>query len=286
MTYDRKTWFITGASSGLGAAFAETVLQGGDQVVLAARSLSAMEPIAAQFPHMAVALEMDVTDPRQRQAAVLKAEARFGPVDVLVNNAGVDFIGAIEEQREEDVRATFEVNVFAAIAMTRLVLPGMRKRRSGAIVNISSMDGVSGLPANGYYSASKFALEGLTEALAQEIEPLGLRAMSVQLGSFRTGIELRTRFSGESIPDYAPTSGTFRELVRNALPEQFPGDPMRAAAVVFDVVKSGAPRRRLVLGSDAFRRIDLKLGLLRAELDKGRSLALSTDYPEHIAPIL
>lgn len=281
-----NTWLITGASSGLGLAFVETALGQGDQVVLAARSLETMNAVVARFPNTALAIEMDITDRKQRTAAVRAAEAHFGRIDVLVNNAGVDFLGAIEEQREEDYRRTFEVNVFGAVEMIRLVLPGMRGRRAGTIVNISSMDGFSSVAANGFYSASKFALEGLAEALSQEIEPLGLRAISVQPGSFRTGIELRTQFSGETIADYSATSGAFRTLVSKASPEQFPGNPARAAAVIFDVVKSGAPPRRVVLGSDAFRRIDLKLQALRSELDAGRAIALSTDFPGSAAPIL
>ncbi len=281
-----NTWFITGASSGLGLAFAETALEQGDQVVLAARSLETMKATVARFPDRALAIEMDVTNREQRTTAVRAAETHFGRIDILVNNAGVDFLGAIEEQREEDYRRTFEVNVFGAVEMIRLVLPGMRGRRVGTIVNISSMDGFSSVAANGFYSASKFALEGLSEALSQEIEPLGLRAISVQPGSFRTGIELRTQFSGQTIEDYSATSGAFRALVSHASPEQFPGDPARAAAVIFGVVTSNASPRRVVLGSDAFRRIDLKLEALRQELDAGRVVALSTDFPGSAAPIL
>lgn len=286
MTSWPNTWLITGASGGLGLALAEAVLERGDQAVLAARSLEAMTALAARFPRTALVTSLDVTDREQRTQAVRAAEARFGGVDILVNNAGIDFIGAIEEQREADYRATFEVNVFGAIEMARLVLPGMRERRFGTIVNISSMDGVSSVPANGYYSASKFALEGISEALAQEIEPLGLRAISVQPGSFRTGIEQRTRPSGAAIPDYAATSGAFRALVSRATPEQFPGDPARAAAAIIGVVGSATAPRRVILGSDALRRIGDKLDALQSELRTGRTLALSTDFPGSIAPIL
>jgi NAD(P)-dependent dehydrogenase (short-subunit alcohol dehydrogenase family) len=275
----RRTWLITGASGGLGGALAEYALQQGDQVVLAARSKPGMERIAADYPRTAIVVAMDVTDPRQRAAAVDAARTRFGGVDVLVNNAGIDFLGAIEEQREVDYRALFEVNFFAAVGMIRDVLPGMRKRKTGTIVNISSMDGVSSLPANGYYSASKFALEGLTEALWQEIEPLGLRAFSVQPGSFRTGIERRTNFSGIPIEDYAATSGAFRKIVADSLPEMFPGDPRLAAAAIWNVVVKGDPRHRVVLGSDAQRRIGARLDEMRAEFEAGREMTLSTDFP-------
>src|SRR5437870_9252446 len=155
-----RSWLITGASSGLGYALAEFVLQRGDRVVLAARSMSSMSGLAARYLDRALAVGLDVTQPH------------FGGIDVLVNNAGIDFLGAVEEQREEDYRAQFEVNFFGAVAMLRLVLPGMRRRQSGTIVNISSMDGIASLPVNGYYASSKFALEGITESLWQAIEPI------------------------------------------------------------------------------------------------------------------
>src|SRR5262249_32464374 len=143
----------------------------------------------------------------------------FGGIDILVNNAAIDFVGALEEQEESDYRQLFEVNFFGAVGLTRAVLPGMRSRRSGIIVNVSSMDGLASLPANGYYSASKFALEGFTEALWQEIEPIGLHSMIIQPGSFRTGIENRTKVSGDGIEDYAATAGAFRAMMSRLTPE-------------------------------------------------------------------
>jgi len=281
-----RTWLITGASSGLGHALAEHVLQSGDRCVLAARSIDAMNALAARYPRTALAVELDVTDVDQRMATVQKAEAQFGSIDVLVNNAGIDFVGAVEEQREDDYRAQFEVNFFAAVAMIRLVLPGMRQHLRGTIVNISSMDGIASLPANGFYSASKFALEGLTEALWQEIEPIGLRALLVEPGSFRTGIEQRTRLSGDSIDAYGATSGAFRSLLTTATPDQFPGDPRRAAAAIYAVVISGCPRHWVILGSDAHRRIGAKLDMLRTEFEAGKEMALSTDFPGAVRAIL
>jgi NAD(P)-dependent dehydrogenase (short-subunit alcohol dehydrogenase family) len=282
-----RTWFITGASSGLGRAIAEHVLGQGDRAVLTARTRPALEALADRFPDTALAVPLDVTDAGGRRAAVAAAEERFGAIDVLVNNAAIDFIGAIEEQEEADYRATFEVNLFAAVELTRLVLPRMRQRRSGTIVNVSSMDGLAALPGNGYYSASKFALEGVTEALWQEVEPIGLRALLIEAGSLRTGIEQRTRTSGEPIADYAATAGAFREAVRAVAPENFPGDPVRAARAIYDVVASGESRHRVILGSDAQRRIGVKLDALRDEYEAGRAMALSTDYPEQTAaPVL
>nr|WTC14124.1 SDR family NAD(P)-dependent oxidoreductase [Streptomyces anthocyanicus] len=275
----RKTWLITGASSGLGKALAEYVLEQGDQVVATASSTRATSELAARYPQTALAVPLDVTDPRQRAEGVRAAEERFGGIDVLVNNAAIDFIGALEEQEETDYRRLFEVNFFGAVALTRAVLPGMRRRGSGTVVNVSSMDGLASLPANGYYSSSKFALEGFTEALWQEIEPLGLHAMIIQPGSFRTGIENRTRASGPAIEDYAATAGAFRGMMGSLTPEMFPGDPDKAAEAIYNAATAPEPRHWVVLGSDAQRRIGVKLDQLRAEFDAGKDVAYSTDFP-------
>ena len=281
-----RTWLITGASSGLGYALAEYALQQGDRVALGARSQAAMTALAARHPDKALALALDVTNAEQRAAAVQQTEQRFGVIDVLVNNAGIDYIGAIEEQEERDYRAIFEVNFFGAVSMLRLVLPGMRARKQGTIVNVSSMDGIASLPVNGFYSSSKFALEGLTESLWQEIEPIGLRAFLVEPGSFRTGLADRTKFSGAPIEAYAATSGAFRKVMATMTPEMFPGDPVRAAEAIYEVVASDRPRHWVILGSDAYRLIGAKLDKLRAEYDAGREMAFRTDYPNSGPSIL
>jgi NAD(P)-dependent dehydrogenase (short-subunit alcohol dehydrogenase family) len=274
-----RTWLITGAGSGLGLALAGHLLDRGERVALTDVAVEPAVTLSARFPRKALVLDLDVTDAAQRAAAVTRAEQHFGGIDVLVNNAGIDFIGALEEQAETDYRKVFEVNFFGAVALTRLVLPGMRARRRGTIVNVSSMDGFASLPANGYYSASKFALEGFTEALWQEIEPLGLHAIIVQPGSFRTGIEHRTKTSGTPIPDYAGTAGAFRSVVDTLTQEMFPGDPARAAAAIHDAVCSDEPPHWLVLGSDAHRRISTKLKFVQTEFAAGSTVAASTDYP-------
>ncbi|HET6503117.1 MAG TPA: SDR family NAD(P)-dependent oxidoreductase [Amycolatopsis sp.] len=276
---DTRTWLITGASSGLGHALAEHVLAQGDRAVVTASSIAATTELASRYPHTALAVRLDVTDAQQREIGVAEALERFGAIDVLVNNAAIDFIGALEEQEESDYRRLFEVNFFGAVALTRLALPGMRERRRGTIVNVSSMDGLASLAANGYYSAGKFALEGFTEALWQEIEPLGLRALIVQPGSFRTGIEHRTKASGPAIADYAATAGAFRGMMSSLSPEMFPGDPQQAAKAMYDEVVSGSSRHWVVLGSDAHRRIGAKLDQIRAEFDTGKDVAFSTDFP-------
>ncbi|MFD6136231.1 SDR family NAD(P)-dependent oxidoreductase [Isoptericola sp. NPDC060257] len=274
------TWFVTGAASGLGLALAEHVLASGDRVVLGARAEHGLGDVLARYPYTALPVVLDVTDPAQRQDAVARAIAWSGGIDVLVNNAGIDFLGAIEEQTEADARAQLEVNFFAPLELVRLVLPGMRARGSGTIVNVSSMDGIASLPGNALYSASKFALEGLTEALWQELVPTGVRAFVVQPGSFRTGIETRTRVSGERIEDYDATTGEFIRLVSGVGPEAFPGDPQRAAAAIAANARAEDPRHWLVLGSDALRRIGTKVDAYRAELDAQRESATATDFPD------
>ncbi len=282
------TWLITGASSGLGNALAEHVLDQGQQAVMGARTPEPMMGLAASHPESALAVRLDVTDPEDRANFVKVAQDRFGAIDVLVNNAGIDYLGAIEEQDERDYRAQFEVNFFAPVALLRLVLPGMRSRGRGIIVNVSSMDGIASLPGNAFYASSKFALEGLTEALWQEIEPFGLRALLVEPGSFRTGIEKRTRWSGTPIDAYAITPvGDFRAAMQTLIPEMFPGDPARAAKVIYEVVSSGRMRHWVILGSDAHRRIGVKLDLQRQEYDAGKEIAFSTDFPgATVSPVL
>ena len=282
-----ETWLITGASRGLGYALAEAVLERGHRAVLGARSTAPMHELAERYGDRARVVELDVADAGHRANAIQAADEAFGGVTVLVNNAGIDYIGAVEEQLERHYRQTFEINFFAAVALLREVLPGMRARKRGTIVNVSSMDGIASLPANGYYAASKFALEGITEALWQEIEPLGLRAISVEPGSFRTGIETRTAFSGEPIADYADTVGAFRSVLATLTPDMFPGDPVRAAAAIADEVEESTGRHWLILGSDAHRRIGLKLDQLRRDYDAASESAARTDYPDNaVAPVL
>ncbi len=179
-------WFITGCSTGFGRDLAKLVLEKGWRAVVTARNPDTVQDFNTAYPDRALALKLDVTDPAQVAEAVKKAESSFGRIDVLVNNAGFGYLAAIEEGEDSEVRAMFETNVFGLAAMTRAVLPGMRQRRSGHIVNISSMAGLVGFPGVGYYNATKFAVEGLSEALAKEVEPLGIKVLVVEPGPFRT----------------------------------------------------------------------------------------------------
>ncbi|WP_394769626.1 SDR family NAD(P)-dependent oxidoreductase [Lacisediminihabitans sp.] len=276
-----STWLITGASSGLGYDLAEHVLSRGDEVVLAARTEAAMHELASRYPTKSLVVAVDVADPGQRKKLIDQAHSRFGKIDYLVNNAGIDYLGAIEEQREEDYRKVFEVNFFAAVALLRLALPAMRARRSGMIVNMSSMDGIASLPGNAFYSASKFALEGLTESLWQEIEPSGLKAILIEPGSFLTGIDGRTHFSGELLPDYDATSGNFFRAMQNvkSLSDiMFPGDPRRAARVIYEQLTNNPTVHRIILGSDAMGRIGVKIDDLQGDYDASKLIAHTTDF--------
>jgi len=276
-----STWLITGASSGLGYDLAEHVLSQGQEVVLAARSEAAMHDLAARYPATSLVVGVDVADPGQRQNLISLTHARFGKIDYLVNNAGIDYLGAIEEQHEEDYRRVFEVNFFGAVALLRLALPAMRARRSGMIVNVSSMDGIASLPGNAFYSASKFALEGLTESLWQEIEPSGLKAILIEPGSFLTGIDGRTHFSGELLADYDSSSGNFFRAMQNveALSDvMFPGDPKRAAKVIYEQLTTSPTVHRIILGSDAMSRIEVKIDDLQKDFDASKLIAHTTDF--------
>lgn len=272
-------WLITGASSGLGHALASAVLQHGHRAILTARNIDSLETLASAYPAVALVEALDVTKPAQITDVVRKAETHFGSIDILVNNAGVGYLGAVEEGDDDSIRWQFETNFFGPAALIRAVLPIMRKRERGTIVNISSMAGFVSHAGMGYYAASKFALEGLTEALWQEVEPLGVNVVLVEPGGFRTGIVQRNRVS-EQIPAYAGTSGAFRSFVQNASEELFRGDPARAAKALIKVVESDQRSRRVIFGSDAYGAITSKLQALQTEYEAGQSIAYSTDFEQ------
>lgn len=242
-----------------------------------------MQVLADAFPETALVCALDITKPQQIASVVSQAESRFGSIDVLVNNAGVSYLAAVEEGEEEAIRWQFETNFFGAAALVRTVLPGMRERKHGTIVNISSVAGFVSFAGMGYYAASKFALEGLTEALWQEMEPLGIKVLLIEPGGFRTGMVQRNRF-GEQIAAYASTSGAFRSFVQNAGEELYPGDPNRAADVIVKMVEADKKPHRIVLGSDAYAAITAKLDALRIEYEAGSAVAQSTDFASAINP--
>lgn len=273
-------WFITGCSTGLGRALAERALARGMRVAVTARNPAQVEDIVAQHRGRALALKLDVTDARQIGDAVGEAEKAFGRIDVLVNNAGYGYLAAVEEGEDDEVRAMFETNFFGLVALTRRVLPGMRARGRGHIVNISSVGGMIGNPSSGFYNATKFAVEGLTEALAKEVEPLGIRVIAVEPGPFRTDWAGRSlREPACAMPAYAHTAGARRAEIRSYSGKQA-GDPLRAADAIIKAVESPRPPPNLVLGSNGLKRVRAKLDALKKCLDDWEAVSLSADFPK------
>ncbi|MGW3359251.1 oxidoreductase [Streptomyces bungoensis] len=279
-TNEAKVWLITGCSKGLGRALAAHALERGDRVAVTARNRAAVTDLAAGYGDHALALELDVTDPVSVTAATQECERTFGHIDVLVNNAGYGYLAAIEEGEDTAVRALYDTNVHGVVTVLKAVLPGMRARRSGRIVNISSFGGLAAFPATGYYHATKFALEGLSESLAAELAPLGIAVTIAEPGG------LRTQWAGESmqqspirLDDYEQTAGKRREATLAASGHQ-PGDPARAAAAIAATVDTEMPPRRLLLGSDALAGTRARLERMRGEIDANEALTASVDLGE------
>jgi NAD(P)-dependent dehydrogenase (short-subunit alcohol dehydrogenase family) len=273
-----RVWLITGASSGFGRALAEAALARGDSVVAAARSVEAMDGLAP--PERVLAVALDVTDSEQRDAAVAQAVERFGRVDVLVNNAGRTQVGAVEETTDEELRALFELHLFAPAALTRAVLPHMRRQGRGTIVQMSSVGGQVTAPGFGAYCATKFALEGLTETLRDEVAPFGINTLIVEPGAFRTGLFRRdAAYESAAMPEYADTVGPTREYVRTNHGLQ-PGDPAKAAEAIVRALDQDDPPLRLVLGADAIGNIERRLRSVTDELEAWRSVGEATAIDE------
>jgi NAD(P)-dependent dehydrogenase (short-subunit alcohol dehydrogenase family) len=275
---EAPVWFITGCSTGFGLELAKQTIEHGYRTVITARDPSKLEGYRAT--DNILVLKLDVTQPDQVAAALKAAEARFGGIDVLVNNAGIGYFAAIEEGEEAQVRRMFDVNVFGLTRMTQAVLPGMRKRGSGCIVNVASLGGIRGMPALGQYCATKFAVEGLSEALRREVEPLGIQVMVVEPSGFRTDWAGRSaNESAHQIDDYMATAGNVRAMVRAASGKQ-PGDPVRAAKAIVKAVASGQAPHHLLLGNDAFEGAMAKLDELRTAFAAGEAVARAADFPK------
>lgn len=271
------TWLITGSSTGLGRALAEAVLAEGGNAVVTARSPGSVEDLAKAYPESALALGLDVTDQAQIDDAVRTAEERFGGVDMLVNNAGYGYRAAVEEGDDADVQRLFATNLFGPVALIKAVLPGMRQRRRGVIVNISSIGARICPPGSGYYAASKAALEGISGSLRRELEPLGVKVMAVEPGAFRTDFAGRSLTqSATAIDDYAGTAGK-RRKENDTVDGTQPGDPVKAARALITAVGSDSPPALLLLGTDAVGAFTAVLDSQRAELEAWRSLSTSTD---------
>lgn len=273
-----RVWLITGTSTGFGRTLAETVLARGGRVVATARDVSAVKDLAERAPEQVLPARLDVTDQVSVHQVVDAAIAGFGQIDVVVNNAGHGLIGALEELSEEQSRAVMETNVFGVMAVTRAVLPHMRARRQGCFVQMSSVGGVVGNPGHAIYATSKFALEGMSEALAGEVAPLGIRVVIVEPGPFRTEFAGRSMTFAEPIADYRETpAGALRARFR-AQDGRQPNDPAKAAAIIVDLAGDDRTPLRLPLGPEAVSRIREKLQRQLADLDQWESTLVDTRY--------
>lgn len=274
-----RVWLITGAGSGFGRAIAEAAVAAGDVVVGAARRVETMDDLVAAHPDQVEALRLDVTDTAAIGAAVGDVLARHGRIDVLVNNAGRGHVGAMEETTDEELRSLFDVHVFGPAALVRAVLPGMRARRSGAIVQMSSMGGQMSFAGFSAYSGTKFALEGMTEALADEVGPLGIRTLIVEPGAFRTSLMGNTTASGGQLPDYEATVGVTRSMVARSDGRQ-PGDPAKAAAMVVEALEADETPLHLPLGDDGVGAVLGHLDQVRAQVTAWESRTRATAFDE------
>jgi len=276
----QRVWFITGASTGFGRMLAEEVLKTGGKVVATARNIDKVADLEAKYPKAAKALALDVTDAGQVNSVVTQAFAQFGQVDVLVNNAGYGVAGAIEEVSEAEFMPMFETNVFGLLKVTRAFLPYLRKQRSGNILNISSIGGLIGGQGIGMYNATKFAVEGLSEALAAELAPLGIHVTVIEPGPFRTdflgrsGVIAKTRIS-----DYDTTAGNMRKYFSENDGKQ-KGDPLRAVQAMIQVVESPNPPLHLLLGGSALQRMRAKLDAWQMEITAWEPVTAGADFPE------
>jgi len=273
-----RTWFITGASRGFGALIAAEALASGDAVIATARDPDAVRAALGDHDRL-LALRLDVTDEDQARAAVAHGVERFGRIDVLLNNAGFGLLGAVEEATAADVERVFRTNVFGLLNITRAVLPHMRAQRAGHVINISSVGGYRSGPGFGVYCATKFAVEGLSEALAAELAPLGVKITVVEPGYFRTDfLDSRSlTVSPHRIADYDASAGATRQRAADANHAQ-PGDPAKLAKALVTLAALPEPPFRMPFGSDTVAAIEAKNAAVAAELAKWRTLAVSTDF--------
>jgi NAD(P)-dependent dehydrogenase (short-subunit alcohol dehydrogenase family) len=271
-------WFITGCSTGFGRELAKLTLERGWPTIVTARDKSRLADLVEGYDN-ALAVDLDVTDQHQIEAAVKAAEDKFGRIDVLVNNAGYGYQASIEEGEENEIRAMFDANVFGLFAMTRAVLPGMRARRRGHVLNITSQAGFIGFPGSGYYAATKHAVEGFSDALAAEGASIGIKVTCVAPGPFRTDWAGRSlKQTPVKIAEYQDTAGARLTQTANYSGQQ-PGDPVRAGEAMIKIVESANPPRHLVLGALAYNGITNKLKERRDEIVEWKDTTLSADFP-------
>ncbi|CAH2601270.1 SDR family NAD(P)-dependent oxidoreductase [Rhodovastum atsumiense] len=273
-------WFITGCSTGFGRDLARLVLARGWRAVVTARDKAKVADLVQEAGDRALALDLDVTDAAQIAAAVQAAEARFGGIDVLVNNAGYGYQASIEEGEDTEIRAQFDANVFGLFAMTRAVLPGMRARRRGHVINITSVAGFIGFPGTGYYAASKHAVEGFSDSLQAETAPLGIKVTCIEPGPFRTDWAGRSlRRTEPRIADYAETAHARMKTTAQISGTQA-GDPARAAEAMIRITEIANPPRHLVMGAFGLEAVTTRLKARLAEIEAWRETGLATDFPK------
>lgn len=278
-TLQDSVWLISGCSTGFGREIARVALERGARVAVTARRPESVADLVCAYPERAVKLALDVTDVSSINAAVADTIDTFGRLDVLVNNAGFGYVAAVEEGEDAAVRAMFEANFFGALALTRAVLPHMRERGGGHIINTSSLAGIMANPGTGYYSASKYALEGVMEALAKELAPLGIRVSSVQPGAFRTDWSGRSMQRSEKrLPAYKDHVHSRLDMIAEMDGKQ-PGDPARAAKIIVDLYAMEAPPAQLLLGAGALAAYRTKLSALQANIASWQELTLAADFP-------
>lgn len=274
-----KVWFITGASSGFGKELAKLVLAKGDNAILTARRLEPLQEIASEYGERALAIQLDVTNTEARRNALKTATEKFGRIDVLANIAGAGAYGALEEFTSEQIRANMELNFFAAAELSREVLPQMRSRKSGHILNLTSIAGLVAFPGNGLYNASKFALEGFTEALHYEVKPFGVRVTLVEPGAFRTGFAGVAAMKADGkIDDYAALDSGLAEYFATQNGQQM-GNPVKGMQVVVDMVESDNAPVRLMLGEDAYQLWEGAVASRNRDLAKWRERGEDTVIP-------
>jgi NAD(P)-dependent dehydrogenase (short-subunit alcohol dehydrogenase family) len=277
---ESPVWFITGCSTGFGREIALAVLARGWLAVITARDPGSVADLASSNPENALALKLDVTSSEAVSEAIAEAKAKFGRIDVLVNNAGYGYLSAVEEGEDNEVRAMFEVNFFGAVTAIKAVLPVMREQGAGHIVNITSVGGLVGNPGSGYYAATKFALEGLGEALARETAELGIKVTTVEPGPFRTDWAGRSlKQTSKTLDAYASIAGRRRADVAANSGRQ-PGDPVRAALAIIAAVEAESPPSNLVLGRQGLGVVRKKLGRLINDLDTWEATTVGADFPD------
>ena len=278
---ENKVWFITGTSSGFGRALAEEVLAKGDRVVATARKPEVLQDLVEKYRETARAVKLDVTNMEDAKSAVREAVKEFGRIDVLVNNAGYALVGATEEVSDEQIKQQFDTNVFGVINVTREALPVLREQKSGHVVNIGSVVGFSAWASLGIYSATKFALEGLSEALATELAPLGIKTTIVEPGPFDTGGVDRAVFAENLLPEAYPSTAQLPEVFREF--SNTAGDPVKAVKIIVEAVESENPPFRLPLGLPAFEAIEAKLEQVKQEISIWRARAIETNFDAVVA---